>query len=833
MSNFYDARNQSNTFEDDSSSVDDDIVISEYSQNDENEGSDSDSEPVMFLNQIYCRTRRCDSGGKYRIGPTFITKSKLTDMKESKPGRLSLVFDSNEDPMKKSKSALLIYLYSFTERPDKTEIDLMFFKSLLDLGIDINATDENGQTALHAIVRDWHADVAYFAIKNKANVNAQDKFGRTPLHLASAVDNTEVARMLILHGADPNIKTFREFQTAVHFAAKFNSIGVLKEVLKGEGSVITKDQKGRTALFVAAEKGSKDTVEFLLLMGVPLAVYDIFGNSALSHIIEKIPALASLALDQFYECTKINHQVGIYLGQLEKCQDIAELDEDMLDLALTPLEVIIMYNDEKHIMHPVVQKALQLKWKLFGCKYAVYDILTTLLHIIFWMILTYELRNDLYYRMYNYGAEHLSINGWKIAAEVFIVVFTLYFLIREIMLIKHIKHCRKEWIEWRKHQVESNYLYCHPAWPSERVIVASESENLRLIPNLSRHFWLIYEWVNFVLLIIVIVTRIVTIVQQKDMQALLTHDVFVTINLGSAFVRLIKTSLRFKYVRVFFKLASYAIISFFQIFFLFCQFYIPFVAFFWIMFHFPTLKEDSRLSNSTSAVLHMQEMHLEETFYLVFVSAFVSTTEINHLKEVDEEAFKIFASLYQAIVAHIILSIVFGFITARFSTNINHCIAVASLSQANFLIQTEKRLDEKQKNALKTYYKNKCSPFITSKRNPIGPNKPDISRKLLTVQQQVETIDNMLIRHDSSLKKKAKSFRDGGDTVPDSTAIYQNIIKVCRETNKRLNKVQIRLEKELRYLCIQNLVVPKSLSGYLSMLDCNKRKPESPDVDRE
>ena len=54
----------------------------------------------------------------------------------------------------------------------------MFLKSLVDSGVSINSRDQYGQTILHAIVRDWHSDVALFLIRNNANVDVQDQHGR-------------------------------------------------------------------------------------------------------------------------------------------------------------------------------------------------------------------------------------------------------------------------------------------------------------------------------------------------------------------------------------------------------------------------------------------------------------------------------------------------------------------------------------------------------------------------------------------------------------------------------------------------------------------------------
>lgn len=151
------------------------------------------------LNDRYNRTRRYDAAGKYRIGPSFITKSRLAYVDENKPAKLCVA----PDPEGKSlEFGLLTYLWTFTDQHDKQEIDLSFIQSLVDSGCDINCRDEYGQTILHAIVRDWHSDVALFAIRNNADVNAQDRMGRTPLHLAAALNSVEMAKVLLINGGN-------------------------------------------------------------------------------------------------------------------------------------------------------------------------------------------------------------------------------------------------------------------------------------------------------------------------------------------------------------------------------------------------------------------------------------------------------------------------------------------------------------------------------------------------------------------------------------------------------------------------------------------------------
>jgi S1-C subfamily serine protease len=57
-------------------------------------------------------------------------------------------------------------------------------KALLDSGVDVNARDRGGRTALHLAARQGQADVARYLLSRGADLNARDAVGRTPLMLA-------------------------------------------------------------------------------------------------------------------------------------------------------------------------------------------------------------------------------------------------------------------------------------------------------------------------------------------------------------------------------------------------------------------------------------------------------------------------------------------------------------------------------------------------------------------------------------------------------------------------------------------------------------------------
>jgi ankyrin repeat protein len=77
-------------------------------------------------------------------------------------------------------------------------------KSLLQYGADPSARDRHGETTLHKAVREGCERIVEMLV-DRCDVNARCNLGMTPLHWACLNGHAGIVRLLLSHGADPNL----------------------------------------------------------------------------------------------------------------------------------------------------------------------------------------------------------------------------------------------------------------------------------------------------------------------------------------------------------------------------------------------------------------------------------------------------------------------------------------------------------------------------------------------------------------------------------------------------------------------------------------------------
>ncbi|KAK7814474.1 cyclin-dependent kinase 4 inhibitor C [Microtus oregoni] len=99
-------------------------------------------------------------------------------------------------------------------------------------------------------------------LQNNVNVNAQNGFGRTALQVMK-LGNPEIARRLLLRGANPNLKDRTGF-AVIHDAARAGFLDTVRALLEFQADVNIEDNEGNLPLHLAAKEGHLPVVEFLV-----------------------------------------------------------------------------------------------------------------------------------------------------------------------------------------------------------------------------------------------------------------------------------------------------------------------------------------------------------------------------------------------------------------------------------------------------------------------------------------------------------------------------------------------------------------------------------------
>lgn len=145
---------------------------------------------------------------------------------------------------KKEESLLENSFKNIYERDEKERtalhyaIDAKTVRVLVEKGVDVNAADVEGYTALHLAVTEKRLEIVRELIKSGANVNAESKC--TPLHLACMVGEKEIVKELVEAGAE--IEQEDKFEmTAMDYAKNSKEIAkVLKKETEKMESLLKK-----------------------------------------------------------------------------------------------------------------------------------------------------------------------------------------------------------------------------------------------------------------------------------------------------------------------------------------------------------------------------------------------------------------------------------------------------------------------------------------------------------------------------------------------------------------------------------------------------------------
>ena len=203
-------------------------------------------------------------------------------------------------------------------------------RTLLKEGVDVNATQPDGATALHWAAHWDDLEMAQLLISagaraNVANVyygvtplslactngsapmarlllnagadaNATQSTGETVLMTAARTGNVDVVKALLTHGAEVNAVHPARGQTALMWAAAEEHPAVIRVLVEHGAEVATRSTGGFTPLLFAARQANEESVRVLLAAGAdvnqpaadgsaPLVVATVRGRTAIATLL--------------------------------------------------------------------------------------------------------------------------------------------------------------------------------------------------------------------------------------------------------------------------------------------------------------------------------------------------------------------------------------------------------------------------------------------------------------------------------------------------------------------------------------------------------------------
>ena len=153
-------------------------------------------------------------------------------------------------------------------------------RDLIRAGVDVNALDKNGRTALTVAIQEQSAKVLPVLLNARGiNLSTPNKYGESPLMMAIISNQTALAKQLIARGAATN----KGGWSPLHYAATRGNVEVMRLLLARDAYIDAKAPNLATPLMMAAQFGDEAAVRFLLSRQADPWDRDTRGHTALAY----------------------------------------------------------------------------------------------------------------------------------------------------------------------------------------------------------------------------------------------------------------------------------------------------------------------------------------------------------------------------------------------------------------------------------------------------------------------------------------------------------------------------------------------------------------------
>ena len=149
--------------------------------------------------------------------------------------------------------------------------DIATARALIEAGADVNAADDQDESAYLIATSDDHRDLLELTLANGADVNAKDRFNGTGLIRAAERGNVEIVERLLAAGIDRdhvNVLGYTALLEAVIYSEGGpRDVATVRALVRGGVDLDVADRGGTTALGHARAKGDAAMVAILRAAG--------------------------------------------------------------------------------------------------------------------------------------------------------------------------------------------------------------------------------------------------------------------------------------------------------------------------------------------------------------------------------------------------------------------------------------------------------------------------------------------------------------------------------------------------------------------------------------
>ena len=140
--------------------------------------------------------------------------------------------------------------------------------------------------------------------RGEVNINDQDINGKTALHIACEINATNIVKLLIDNGSNPNIATHLDvgYYIPIHKACEKGNREVVEMLIKAGSDLNARNKVGQTPLHIAIKQRHSDLAKYLISNGCDIEIRDTAGCNAsyyakingLKEIIDILPPPVSM-----------------------------------------------------------------------------------------------------------------------------------------------------------------------------------------------------------------------------------------------------------------------------------------------------------------------------------------------------------------------------------------------------------------------------------------------------------------------------------------------------------------------------------------------------------